>query len=171
MGGIYLVVCAPLFVAPGLARRVLAAFPRHAWAGRVLAAVAVAGSAWQVNAMPLGMFDAYKFLLWAVAPLTYGLVLLFMEELLAARALGGALLLAASPVLELVRWHPSAWRLLPVVLAYTWVIAGIMLVLSPFKFRKTAEWACATDARCRFWGGLGVALGALLALIPWLVTG
>lgn len=171
MGGVYLVAHGALLMAPGPARSVLAAFPRHAWAGRLLAAAAVAGSAWQVNEMPLGMFDAYKFLLWGVAPLVYVLVLLFMEELLAARALGGVLLLAASPVLECVRWHPSAWRLLPVVLAYTWVVAGIVLVLSPFKFRKTVEWSCATDARCRFWGALGVALGVLLVLIPWLARG
>jgi len=55
---------------------------------------------------PLQSVRDFKPILWALAPLCYVLTVCFVEELLAARALGGILLLAAAPVLDAARWHP-----------------------------------------------------------------
>lgn len=163
LGVFHCLIGVMLMAAPVAARGWLARFPRHVWIGRGLAAVALAWSAVLVREMPLGWFDEYKVWLWAGGPLVYLLVILFMDELLAARALGGLWLLLAAPLLDAARFHPSIWRLLPVVLAYVWVILGMALVLGPYRFRKWTGLLCGTDGRCRGAGVLILMLGILLA--------
>lgn len=161
LGVVHLLAGAMLAGMPAMTRAGLARFPRHIWVGRVLAAVALAWSAVQVREMPLGWFDEYKGWLWVGGPLIYLLVIMFMDELLAARALGGLWLLLAAPLLDAARFHPSTWRLLPVVLAYIWVIMGMALVLAPYRFRKWANVLCATDGRCRYLAAVFLGLGGL----------
>lgn len=164
-GTVNLALFLPLLFVPGLAQRVIRAFPRNAWVGAVLAAVAVAWAAWEVNDMPLGFVDAYKTWLWVLGPVVYGLVMLFMNELLASRALGGLLMLSASPVLETQRLHDSPWTVVPAVLAYAWVVAGMVLMLSPYRFRHAAEFCCSTRGGCRFTGLVGVVTGGVLVAL------
>lgn len=164
-GTVTIALFLPLLLVPGLAQRVIRAFPRNIWAGGLLAAVAVAWAAREVNDMPLGFMDAYKTWLWVLGPVVYGLVMLFMNELLASRALGGLLMLSASPVLEAQRVHASPWTVVPAVLAYVWVVAGMVLMLSPYRFRHMAELCCSTQGGCRLTGLAGVvAGGGLVAL-------
>lgn len=160
IGILHLLLTVPMLVSPAGALKVLKAFPRHDWAGRILAAVCMAWSVNLVREMPLGWFDAYKGWLYVAGPILYLLISIFMAELLAARALGGVLLLVASPVLEAASFQPSGLRLILVVLAYGWVIAGMALVLAPYRFRKTAQVVCGTTGQCRVMGGVGVVLGA-----------
>ena len=162
-GAVYVAAHLALVAAPAAARRVLAAFPRNAWVGRALALGTLVWSAFLVNDMPLGFVDPYKGWLYAVTPVVFVLVVLLMGELLAARAFGGLLLLLAEPILASAR-EPglSAWRLTMVALAYAWVVAGMVLVLGPYWFRKTAEVVCRTDARCRLAGAAGVVVGVVL---------
>jgi hypothetical protein len=65
---------------------------------------------------------------------------IYVPEFLAVRALGMVLLLAAEPLLEsaVLRNEPS--RLLLVVLAYVWAIAGLFLVGMPFLLRDAIQW-------------------------------
>ena len=60
-------------------------------------------------------------------PIGYGLVLRFVGEFLAVRALGILCLLAAEPLLDaaFLRYEPS--RLLLTVLAYLLILAGFIL--------------------------------------------
>ncbi len=165
LGVIHLLAGLGLAVTPAGSREWLRVFPRHVWIGRVLAAVALAWSALLVWEMPLGWFDAYKQWLWVGAPVCYLLVVLFLDELLASRALGGLLLLVPAPLLDAARFHESIWRLAPILLAYAWVILGILLVLGPYRFRKWVNVLCATEKRCQWmaWGLLG--LGALFVVL------
>jgi len=162
IGAIHIVLFAPLVMAPGVARSLLKAFPRNFWAGIILASVALAWAAWEVNDMPLGFIDAYKKWLWVLGPVVFVCVLAFMNELLAPRALGGLLMLVACPVLELQRVHLSAYTLVLAVLAYVWVIAGMMLMLSPYRFRQCCEKLCGTDTATRGVGVAGIGVGLLL---------
>lgn len=165
MGVIYLALHVPLLVYPAGLQPAIRAFPRHEWAGRILAAIAMAWSVYLVREMPMGWFDAYKGWLYVAGPVLYLLIILFMEELLAARAFGGLLLLAASPILEAAsapNCPGNPWRLVIVAVAYGWVVAGIALVLSPFRFRKAMEILAGTVARCRVLGLAGTLLGAVL---------
>lgn len=161
VGGAHCVVGLGLAAIPALMREWIRLFPRDVWAGRILAAVAMAWSILLVREMPLGWFDAYKMWLWVATPVGYMLIVLFMEELLAARAFGGVLLLAACPVLEEARFHESQWRLALVVLAYVWVVAGMALVLGPYRFRKWAAALCGNDIRCRIMAAVYLVSGGL----------
>lgn len=169
IGVAYLVLHAPLVLAPAVTRRLCDRFPRDRYAGAVLAAIALAWSAWEVNDMPLGFVDAYKSSLWVVTPVVYVLVLAFMNELLAVRALGGLLLLCASPVLDVQRMHPSYWTWVIAALAYLWVVAGVIFVLSPYRFRHAVERFCVTDVLCRILGAAGMGVGVLLLVLGFTV--
>ena len=151
---------------PAGLRAALGRFPRNAMAGRVLAGAAMIWVAMLVWRFPLGSFDAYKPALWVLAPAAYYLTITFAAELLAPRALGGLLLLLAGPALAAARFHPSAWRLAVVLLAYAWIVSGMALVLSPWLFRKLlVEHINATDRRCRLAGAARLALSLALALL------
>ncbi len=155
-----------LLSAPAAAARALAAFPRNVWVGRVLAAAALAWSAWLAWDMPMGFVDAYKQWLYVLTPLVYLLVVWLMDEMLAARAFGGLLLLVAEPVLAAARQPGlSDWRLTLVGLVYIWVVAGMALVLGPYWFRKTAEVMCRSEDRSRMAGAVGLAIGILLVVL------
>lgn len=152
---------------PGWTREKAVRFPRNAWLGRILAAVTMAWSVHLVREMPLGWFDAYKMWLWVAGPVAYLLVVFFVEELLAARALGGLLLLIPCPLLDAARFQESAWRLAPVILAYVWVICGMALVLAPYRFREWVQLLGRTDGRCRVMGVLFLAAGLLFAWLSF----
>lgn len=168
IGILHLLIGATMWVNPAGALKGVKAFPRYDWAGRILAAVCIVWSVYLVREMPLGWFDAYKGWLYVAGPILYLLISIFMADLLAARALGGLLLLVASPILEAASFQPSSLRLILVVLAYAWVIAGMALVLAPYRFRKTAEKVCGTMGQCRVVGGVGVLLGVVLFGVGWL---
>lgn len=155
-----------LLAAPAAMTRALVAFPRNVWVGRGLAAVALGWSAWLAWDMPMGFVDAYKQWLYVLTPVVYLLVVWLMEDMLAARAFGGLLLLVAEPVLSAAR-QPGlpAWRLTMVVLVYAWIVAGMALVLGPYWFRKTVEPLCRSGDRCRKMGAVGLAIGILLAAL------
>ena len=122
-------------------------------------------SAWLVMHMPLGPFDRYKPFLYVVAPVLFFLIVHFMDELLAARALGGLLLLVASPLLDAARPHESEFRLVVAALAYILAIKGMALVLCPYLFRKATSWWARNDAWCRAGGLVGLALAAFLIVL------
>jgi hypothetical protein len=119
--------------------------------------------------MPLGWFDEYKWSLYVLAPLLFVLVIFLMDELLAPRALGGLLLLLAAPILNSARWHPSAWRLIMVALAYAGVIVGMMLVVSPYRFRKWARSGIKDNSRARLVGSMGTLGGLGIVLLGLIV--
>lgn len=166
IGGIYVALHLPLVLAPQTVRKILKVFPRNFLVGSVLAAMALAWSAMEVNAMPLGNFIGdYKWLLWILAPVVLGLIMVFMNELLAPRALGGLLLLVANPVLSIQCLSASRATWLIAGLAYMWVVAGTLLVLSPYRFRHAVEKYCANDGHCRLAGALGVAVGGIMIVL------
>lgn len=152
----------PCLLWPRAVRAAAAAFPRSRVPAWILTAVDLAWVTWIVLHAELGRFDWVKPYLYVAAPLSFFLVVFFMDELLAPRALGGLLLLLANPVIIAARWHESAWRLVMIGLAYVWAVAGIVLVLSPFYFRRVAEWATRSDPRCRLLGLLRAGFGAAL---------
>lgn len=165
VGVLYVLIHLPLVVAPVAVRRALDAFPRNMVAAGILSVVALAWSAYAVNDMPLGGLDAYKSWLWVLGPVLFLLVMTLMSELLAVRALGGLLMLAASPVLEAQRLNDSPWTVVPALLAYAWVVAGMMLMLSPYRFRQVVERTCTTESRTRLMGLGGVVAGGVLVVL------
>jgi len=156
--------------APARVRTGLAAFPRSIWPGRILAAIDLAWAAYELSLMHLGMFDAWKVNLFWLTPIAIALCVVYLDELLSPRALGGLLLLAAGPVLDAARWHPSDWRLIVTVIAYLWILLGLVFLLSPWWFRRISIWMTGRgDNAVRITGAIKAAVGLGLIALALLV--
>lgn len=154
---------------PDPMRAWMQAFPRSLWPGRILAAVDLTWAALELNQMHLGMFGAVKVHLVWLTPLAIWLCITYLDELLSPRALGGFLLLLAGSVLDIARWHPSQARLIITVLAYLWIVFGMLLLLAPWWFRRIALVATRTDSMLRAGGVVKALAGIGLILLGLLV--
>ena len=121
---------------PDLVKKMIELFPRSVAPAWVFAALCCVLGAKEALEMNMGFLDAYKKYIYFISPAVFVASVVYMKELLAPRALGGFLLLIAVPILEVTRWHESAWRLVVVVIVYLWIICGIVFLLSPWYFRK-----------------------------------
>ncbi len=139
LGVIFAVSGVAALIRPQAACDLLKAFPRSKSAGWILAAICIAWSGWLVYEMPLGGFERYKNLVYILIPVSFFVIITYMGELLAARALGGILMLAPHPMLIAAQFHPSALRYVVIIMAYVMVIKGMALTLSPYLFRRYAK--------------------------------
>jgi len=169
MGGVLAVPYVLLLLMPGRMRAWLTGFPRNKPAGRLLTFVGLAWTEYLFYTIPLGQFEKFRPGLLIVVPVGLVLIIKFMEDLLAARALGALMLLIPAPLLSVARWHESPWRLVVVVIAYIMVIKGVALVLSPHLFRKAVDFGLRSDAACRAWGALGLVVACFVAALGFLV--
>lgn len=165
LGGFIMAVNLPAIFAPAFFRRVATNFPRNIPAAWILTAIDVAWVSWVICHASLGRFEPLKPLVYVGAPVSFLAMVFFMDELLAPRALGGLLLLLANPVLNSARWLDTQWRLVMVVIAYVWVVAGITFVLSPFRLRQAAEWGTKTDLRCIVGGSIRFLAGLFVLIL------
>ena len=140
-GAFLLLVSLPGLVMPGPVRAALAKLPRSFVAGVVLLTVAFIWSFWLLFTMEMGEFSGFRRPLMIALPIGYVLVLRFVNEFLAVRALGILFLLAAEPLLEaaFLRYEPS--RLLVTVLAYILIVKGMFWVTMPYLLRDHIAWA------------------------------
>jgi uncharacterized protein YjeT (DUF2065 family) len=183
LGGLYIF----MVVRPEQFRQMLNAFPRSIWPGRILAAIDMiwvitvlhnadfGGFNWikgllvkalpALDALPLGIFNFLKDPVVLAGIAAYFLIIKYLDELLAPRALGGLMLLIANPILNAARWLDTPWRLVVVVVAYIIVIKGILLVLSPFKLRKYGEKLLNNDQKCRLFGQIGLIFAVFLCFL------
>jgi hypothetical protein len=168
--GVLLLLLGALGVAAGVVllrfpealRAGLGTFPRSKWPGWILTAIGVFWVAWIVQHAALGRFEGLKPLIPFGAVLLCGAMVYFLDELLAPRALGGVLLLVANPMLMGVRWADSAWRFVPVLTAYAWVILGCALMLHPWLFRRMCDRFCADSGWMRAAGWAKLLAGVVL---------
>lgn len=121
---------------PDLVKRFVELFPRSVVPAWVFTAICCLLGAKEALAMNMGFLDTYKQYIYFIAPAVFIASVVYMNELLAPRALGGFLLLIAVPILQIARWHESEWRLMVVVLVYLWILYGLVLLMSPWWFRK-----------------------------------
>lgn len=143
----------------------LKVFPRSRPAGLFLCSFAALWAFWLAATMDLGEFTPQRTLICGVVLAGAIMVPMFAEEFLAVRALGILALLAAEPLLGAAFLRPEQSRLLLVVLAYLWAIAGLLMVGAPYLLRDAIGWL--TVARWRYFlvAAAGAAYGlALIAL-------
>ena len=96
-------------------------------AGAVLLTIDLVWSFWLLATMEMGEFSNFRRPLLIILPIGFVLVLRFVDEFLAVRALGILCLLAAEPLLDAAFLRPEMSRLLVTVLAYLMIVAGLVL--------------------------------------------
>jgi hypothetical protein len=150
--GIIAGTCLVLISLPGLVKpnraSVAQKFPRSHVAGVFLLTICLVWTFWLLATIQMGEFSAFRRPLLIALPIGYGVVLRFVGEFLAVRALGILCLLAAEPLLDaaFLRHEPS--RLLVTVLAYLLIVAGLFWVAVPYLLRDQINWT--TRSRFRW---------------------
>lgn len=144
-------------------------FPRHRLAGIVLLTLALLWSLFLVSCMDMGEFFTWRTRILVLLPVSFLLVVLYVPEFLAVRALGSLLLLAAMPVLSAAFLQPQLSRLLLPILAYAWIIGGMFLVGMPYLMRDGIQWLSHSKGRWQLATLGGAAYGAAL-LVAALVS-
>jgi hypothetical protein len=160
IAGIALIVLSlPGLVKPALAQSWMKRFPRSSIAGVVLLSLALLWSFWLLATIEMGEFAGFRRPLLIILPIGYVLVLRFVEEFLAVRALGILCLLAAEPLLEAAFFRYETSRLFVTVLAYLLIVAGLFWVTMPYLLRDQINWSTRSNARLRTLHGIAAAYG------------
>lgn len=166
IGGTKLLVSVASLYAPDTARRALLGLPRHDVAGWVLTAVSLFWAGWLLlNTPPFSEFVYIDPLVYVGMPFAFFALVLFLDELLAARALGGFLLLLAAPILAAARWHDSSFSLLLSLLTYIAIVFALLLVVAPYYLRTVLLFLTHNHTRFRIANLLGAGFGAFLLLL------
>ena len=150
---------------PDLIRKSIELFPRSTVPAWILTALCCWLGAKEALGMNMGFLDAYKKYIYIISPAVFIASVVYMKELLAPRALGGFLLLIAVPILQIARWHESPLRLVVVVLAYLWIIYGLVLLMSPWYFRKLSAPVMENESRFKAIALAKTAVGVVLLLL------
>lgn len=163
-GLLLLLISLPGIIMPVAARAWFMRLPRSLSVGIVLLTIAFIWSFWLLATMEMGEFSSFRRPLLIAVPIGYLLVMRFVNEFLAVRALGILALLAAEPLLDAAFLRHEQTRLLVTVFAYLLVIAGLFWVTMPYLLRDQINWLTGTAARWRSISLLGLLYaGAILA--------
>ena len=129
----------------GLAKRL----PRSRVAGFLILTIDLFWTLWLLATVEMGEFQNFRRPLLIVLPIGFFLVLRFVDEFLAVRALGMLFLLAAEPLLDAAFFRNEPSRLLVTVLAYLMIVIGLFWVTMPYLMRDHIEWSARTNGRWR----------------------
>src|SRR5437588_3612203 len=158
-GALLLVISLPGFIKPPMVQRWLKTLPRSRVAGVLLLSLVLVWSFWLLATMEMGEFSSFRKPLLIGLPIGYVLVLRFVEEFLAVRALGILCLLAAEPLLEAAFFRYEASRLFVTVLAYLLILAGLFWVTMPYLLRDQINWSAGSYARWHTVHGIAALYG------------
>jgi hypothetical protein len=142
-------------------------FPRNRRSGVVLTIINALFAFVLMSEIDMGEFFHLRNKILIVIPVAAFLVIRFCDEFLAVRALGALLLLLAAPILDCAFLQPQATRLLLPILAYGWIIKGLVWVGLPYLMRDSINWVIARQWRwtaCCF-AGIGYGAALLIAAI------
>ncbi len=148
LAGLFLLlVSLPGIVLPNPTRGLAQKLPRSRAVGAAFLTIALIWSYWLLFTMEMGEFSNFRRPLMFLLPLGFVLVLWFVSEFLAVRALGIVFLLAAEPLLDAAFLRPELSRLLVTVFAYALIVLGLFWVTMPYLLRDYIAWATRSTAR------------------------
>jgi vacuolar-type H+-ATPase subunit I/STV1 len=161
-GGFLLLIALPAVILPKATVNFAKSFPRSGVLGFALLTIAFLWSFYLLWTMEMGEFSSFRRPLLIALPIGFVLVLWFVNEFLAVRALGILALLAAEPLLEaaFLRHEPS--RLLVTVFAYILIVKGLFWVTMPYLLRDKIDWAARSVGRWVSVNALAAVYGAVL---------
>jgi hypothetical protein len=162
----------PLALAPGRLTPTLRSLPRNYPLGVVLMLAATVWFTALTGMMDLGEISSIRGQLMAVWAASGILLTIFVPGFLAVRGLGCLLLLAAAVILDACFLIVTPWRYVLTVLAYVWVVMGMILTYSPHYGRDMIRYATESPQRLRLFSWPGVVYGALMIILaifvyPW----
>ncbi len=160
LGLLYLSIFGWMLASPEQAKRILTAFPRNYPAGLVLSILATAWMLWLVQTADLMEYTPHRtkfaigFVILGIASMAY------LKEFLSVRAGGVLAIFVAKIMLDAAFLRDEPSRLVITVLAYAFIIKGMVLVASPYLARDGLVWSLATSGRQKILTltGLGVAV-------------
>jgi len=162
IAGAFLVLIGLIGLAkPGLAT-VAQRFPRSRIAGILLLTVVLIWTLWLIATIQMGEFSGFRRPLLIALPIGYVLVLWFVDEFLAVRALGILCLLAAEPLLDAAFLRYETSRLAVTVFAYLLIIAGLFWVSIPYVLRDQINWGTRSAVRWRFLNAVALIYGGVI---------
>lgn len=148
-GVLLLIVGFPGFLKPESSRGLASRLPRSWNAGVVLLTIDLIWCVWLLATMEMGEFSSFRRPLLIVLPIGFFLVILFVDEFLAVRALGILFLLGAEPLLDAAFFRNETSRLLVTVFAYLLIVAGLFWVTMPYLLRDQLNWSARNPSRWR----------------------
>ena len=101
-------------------------------------------------------------------PVAIAALIFVLPELLSCRTAGLLFVLLPAPLLSAAQWHPSVWRLVVVVSAYVFAVAGMFIVARPWYLRDAILFCNRTASRTRAFS-LGVFVWGLVLFVLSLV--
>lgn len=137
-------------------------FPRSRLAGMILLSLDLIWTMWLLATMEMGEFAGFRKPLLIALPVGYLLVLFFVDEFLAVRALGVLCLLVAEPLLDAAFLRYEWSRLLVTVFAYLLIVAGLFWAAVPYVLRDQINWSARSAVRWRFLHGIALLYGAAI---------
>ena len=137
-------------------------FPRSRVAGIVLLTICLLWTFWLLATIQMGEFSSFRRPLLIALPIGYVLVLLFVDEFLAVRALGILCLLAAEPLLDAAFLRYETSRLLVTVFAYLLIVAGLFWVAIPYVLRDQINWSAKSVFRWRCLHAIALVYGGVI---------
>ena len=161
-GVFLLLVSLPGLIMPESSRNFARRLPRSRVAGFLILTVDLFWSVWLLATMEMGEFSGFRRPLLFLVPIGFFLVLRFVDEFLAVRALGIFLLLAAEPLLDAAFFRIEPSRLLVTVLAYLLIVIGLFWVTMPYLLRDQINWTGRTLGRWRLTHGVALLYGATI---------
>ncbi len=164
----------PGLLAPDKFSAWLRAFPRHKQIGYGLMLV---DAVWAMLIVFTGQYTDFwifperviRVSVFILGPLFYVAVIVYADQYLAARGLGVLLILAARPMLAAAFVEDSPARLVITVLAYAWVIAGMVFVAAPHRLRDAIGWSTRTIERLRLLCVIRFIFGLALVFLAFAV--
>jgi len=155
----------PTALAPERWTPTLRSLPRNYPLGVVLMLAATVWFTVLTGVMDLGEISSIRSQLMAVWAISGVLLTIFVPGFLAVRGLGCLLLLGAAVILDAsflsYDWAADIIK----VLAYLWVIAGMVFVYSPHYGRDAIAFMTASPQRLRSFSWPGVVVGALVVAL------
>ena len=149
----------------GAVQEFLKKFPRNRMAGIVLMVIAALFAYVLMREIDMGEFYPIRPKLLIAIPIAAVLIIIYVQEFLAVRALGALLLMMAGPVLSAAFLQPQITRLLLPILAYAWIIKGLYWVGMPYLMRNQIAWVSASAGRWKFACIAGIVYGAALLIL------
>lgn len=150
---------------PAESTAALKRFPRSTSIGFLLMGLSTGWFAYNFNAENIADFEHIKKPM-LIGFLVVGLgTMVYVRDFLAVRGFSVFLMLLAHLLVEKARGVESTGRLVPVLLAYLFVLVGIVWTIRPYLCRDLIIWATSNPMRFRVINGFRMILGGVLIVL------